>query len=167
MKFFYGFIIMFMLSVAVSCDKIKSYSDVPHIDYLSYQLLDTKDPDLGNSQKTLVINFKFVDGDGDLFDPDTVDNNKSKLFLTIYQKKEGVFTQIPDSFFHPQLAFRLPYGQVMERTGQNKTQKGTIQYSYSFVYPMPFDTIQVKLYITDMAEHHSDTIQVPGEIALK
>jgi len=158
-----------MISVAVSCDKIKSYSDVPHIDFISYQLKNTQDA-LGNNQKSLVINFKFVDGDGDLFDPDTVvDKNspKSKLFLIFYQKQHGVFTQVPDSLFLTPLAFRLPYDQVMERTGQNKTQKGTIQYAYPFYYPMPFDTLQVKFYITDMAEHYSDTIQIPDEIALK
>ena len=169
MKYFFGFSIIFMISLAVSCDKIKSYSDVPHIDFLSYQLLATTDPDLGNPQKTLVINFKFVDGDGDLFDPDAPDStniNKSKLFLTIYQKLNGVFIQVPDSFFLTPLSARLPYDPVEDRTGQDKTQKGTIQYRYSFVYPMPFDTIQVKFYITDMAEHHSDTIQIPADIAL-
>jgi len=166
MKFYYGLLVVFVI-IAVGCGKIQSYSDIPHIDFVSYKLVDMTDPDSGNPEKTLVINFKFVDGDGDLFDPDTVGNNKSKLFLTFYQKKDGVFYQVPDSFFKTQLAFRLPYDQVMDRTGQNKTQKGTIQYSYSFLYPMPFDTIRVKFYITDMAEHHSDTIQIPAEIALK
>jgi hypothetical protein len=170
MKKIYGIVLIIVIAIVSShCDKIKSYSSVPAITFDSYQLLDTVD-ELQNKMKKLVINFKFVDGDGDLFNPDTVANansKKSKLFLIFYEKKDGVFVQVPDSLLLTPLAFRLPYDDVMKRDGQNKTQKGTISYSYPFYYPMPFDTLEVKFYITDMAEQQSDTAQIPNEIVLK
>jgi len=169
MKIFCGTLFIFSILIAInSCDKVKSYSSVPQIGFVSYKLTETVDA-LQNKVKSLVVNFNFVDGDGDLFDPDSTDvtSPKGKLFLIFYQKKSGVFVQVPDSLLLTPPSFKLPYGDVMQREGQDKTQKGTIQFSYPFYYPMPYDTIKVKFYVADMAENHSDTLLIPDEIALK
>ena len=162
---FWAFAVLVYGLLTSSCDKLTSYPATPSIDYDSYKLVDTvDDPTLRNPIKMLEVTFKFVDGDGDLF---TADTSVRSLFLTFYQKINGDFVKVPDSTLFTKPAISFPYSSLMDRTGQNKTQKGTITFDYPFYYPMPFDTIEMEFYITDLAGNKSNVVKIPKEIPLK
>ena len=153
-----------------SCEKIKSYPATPQIAYESYRLVDTLDT-LQNHVKKLSVKFSFVDGDGDLFKPlgDTAkkDSSNSMLYFYFYKKVNGKFEKVPESWYNgvpPRFSFN--WNDVMSRDGQNKTQKGTMEFYYQFLYPMHFDTITVSFYIVDMAYNKSNVDSVPTDIIL-
>jgi len=159
-----GIFLLYELMLS-SCGKVTSYPGVPSIDYESYKLVDTiDDPTLRNPVKMLEVTFKFVDGDGDLFTPDT---SVRSLFLTFYNKVDGSFVQVPDSTLFTKPAISFPYSSLMDRSGQNKTQKGTITFDYPFYYPLPYDTIELQFYIQDVAGNKSNVVLIPKEIPFK
>jgi hypothetical protein len=164
MKFFYGIVLIFSILIANnSCKKITSYPPEPALEFKSFQLIDATDT-LNNKVKSLDVEFSFIDGDGDLFSPiDTANSNSpvSKLFWTYYEKQKGEFVQVPDSLLKTPTSSHLPYSDLMQRNGQNKTQKGTIKYTYLFYYPLPYDTLEIEFYIVDMAEHKSNVVRTP------
>jgi hypothetical protein len=167
-------ILLIIISGIYSCDKIKSYPETPKIEYESYRLIDTLDQ-LQNPVKMLFVRFSFVDGDGDLFNPyaspvDSAGNDtttNSKLFFSFYQKIDGLFVKVPDSWYKEKPRYSFKWDDVMLRDGQNKTQKGSMEFSYQFYNPMPFDTINVRYYIEDLAYHKSNEDSVHGIIHLK
>jgi len=158
----YAIIVLVCIFISDACQKAVSYPAVPKIDFKSCQISDARDT-LGNPIKDVEILLGFVDGDGDLFSSDTAFKS---LILTFYNKVNGVFIQIPDSVLYSSPKVYLGYSSVMDRNGQNKTQKGTIKYDYSFYYPMPYDTVELELYLKDLAGNKSNTIKTP-EIPLK
>lgn len=164
---------IFILSVFVagiifySCEDVRSYPDVPEIESMSYKVTDSMDV-LGNKTRHLSIIINFADGDGNLSTPnarptsvvngDTLDTTTySKIFLTFYTKINRVYTKVPDEQLEPPPVFIIPYGDVMQRNGQNKLIKGKIVVNYGFYFPMPYDTLKIKAYITDLAYNKSNT----------
>jgi hypothetical protein len=148
----------------------------------NYSVIDAVDT-LGNDIRELVLTFDFVDGDGNISDsedrvlvtipPDTVEvdtTTYSKIFLKLYEKKQGIYYAIADSALLTPTTFLIPYGDAMSREGQNKTQKGEMAVNYSFYYSsgnkLPFDTLQIDLYIRDRAWEKSNVIRI-SDIALK
>jgi hypothetical protein len=157
-----GFL-FFCFLLCHACEKPKSYPPVPEIGYESYSVKDGRDT-LDNKVRVLDVKISFADGDGDLFSSDTTKN----LFLTFYKRINGVFTEIPSADFYPPPWFSLPYdASVMDKSnGQNKTQKGDIEFKYLFYYPLIADTIELDLYVKDMAGNKSNILKIPGRIAL-
>lgn len=151
-----------------ACQKTASYPAEPQISLNSYSFVDTLDPNVSQvKEKLLTISLHFTDGDGDLFTqfPDTSSTNlRAKIHLSFYKKENGAFTLVPDSFWRTPYNYTLPYSDVMERTGQNKTQKGTIDFSTVFLPYFPFDTVQVECFITDLANHQSNKVRLPKEL---
>jgi hypothetical protein len=149
--------VSFAILTVVSCSKIETLSDIPHIEFRSFKVFDTTDL-LGNDCKGGRLNFYFEDGNGDIgleppvyeFD-DTVD-----LFFTLYRKSGNVFSEVPEGdLMHP-YNYRIPY---MERTGQNKILKGTISvfFNYTYYQVENTDTLKYEFYLIDRAENKSDT----------
>jgi hypothetical protein len=162
-------LILCLLIISFSCKDVESYSDIPYIELKSYKVDDGTDT-LGNKVKDLTFEFSFVDGDGDLFSPlDSINRDlpTSKLHWIFYEKTDGVFVQIPDSLMKTPTYFHLPYSDVMERNGQNKTQKGTIKYNYQLSYPLQYDTLEIEFYVVDMAYHQSNIVRTSEAIILQ
>jgi hypothetical protein len=149
----------------LSCHKIETLPDRPHIEYKSFAVFDTTDI-LGNYCKGGRLNFYFEDGDGDLGldSPGEGDQDTVNMFFTLYRNTRGIFSEVPENDLMNPSDYRIPY---MERTGQNKILKGTISvtFLYLFYSPEDTDTIKYEFYIKDRAQHISDTA-ITSEIPL-
>jgi hypothetical protein len=152
-------------SLFISCQKPESYSVVPEIKLLYIRVHDTTVIE-GSSQKNVTIDFSFVDGDGDIgYDTTNTDTlHKDNLFFTTYQKRMGVFVNV-DSLNKSPLSYRIPYRDIMARTGQNKTLKGSIKIELEQQL-IQYDTIKYDFYITDRSLNKSN-VETTGEIILK
>jgi len=144
--------------VFVSCGKIQSLPDTPHIEFRSFNVFDTTDI-LGNDCKGGRLNFYFEDGDGDLGldDPDEGNPDSVNMFLTLYRKSGTSFSVVPEGDpLHPS-DYRIPF---MRATGQNKVLKGTISitFLYLFYEPQNTDTVKYEFSIKDRAQNFSETI---------
>lgn len=157
--------VLFAILTVVSCSKIETLSDIPHIEYRSFKVFDTTDI-LGNYCKGGRLNFYFEDGNGDigLESPVYELDDTVNLFFTLYRKTGKVFTEVPESDPINPSDYRIPY---MERTGQNKILKGTISVTFMYLfYPVEnTDTVKYEFYIKDRAENLSDTVTT-NEIVL-
>jgi hypothetical protein len=141
-----------------SCHKIIQLPDTPYIKFTSFAVFDTTDI-LGNICKGGRLKFYFEDGDGDLGlkAAESGETDTSNLFLTLYRKTSGIITEVPDNDLMKPSDYRIPY---MERTGQNKILKGTIDvtFFYQFYEPTDSDIFKYRFYIKDRAENYSDTV---------
>lgn len=171
--------ICLVIVIYSSCQKPQSYGPIPEISMKNYLVIDSiLDTTVfkKNRARALIIKFEFVDGDGNISDPyerqlvivppDTIQKDTSthsKVFLKLYEKKNGLYFPVSDSALLTPPSFIIPYGDAMSREGQNKTQKGEMKIDYLFYYvnsKLPFDTIQIELYITDLAFQKSNIITV-------
>ena len=158
-------ILILTLLLIYSCEDIRSYPPEPEITYVTHHISDTIEPSLGNLVKYLYIEIKFADGDGDLTyyrDDNNDTTTNSKIALAFYEKINGEYngTPVVNSLTN------IPYGSVMDRTGQNKTITGKIKFVY-LLTPWQYDTVRLDVYIIDKAYHKSNVIEIPGDIAAK
>jgi hypothetical protein len=157
----YKYISSILTAVTVftaGCGEIVTYPDSPVIDYKKFSLYITNDT-LGNKILQGTIEFTFTDGDGDvgLSQPsnDTTqlpDTLRYNFFTSLYDFKNDTFRKITGPVGEQN--FRIPY---MERTGQNKTLKGTITVDLQYFKPITYDTIFYTFYMMDRQFHHSNT----------
>ena len=163
--------VLVSIFIIFACQKAVSYSAIPQISLNSYTFVDTVDTSTRQIRvKLLTISLHFTDGDGDLFTqyPDTSSKNlRSKIHLSFYKKENGIYTLVPDSFWNTPYNFTFPYSYVMDRSGQNKTQKGTIEFSNYFFPGFPFDTAQVECSIMDIAGNQSNKVRLPKDLVFK
>jgi len=138
-----------------ACGEIVSYPDTPVITYEAFTLYRGEDI-LQNPILLGRLEIGFTDGDGNigLNQPDstaTEDSIKYNLFLTIHEIKnlQPVKVEGPEGEFK----YRIPY---IERTGQNKTLKGTIFVDIEYK-TIDFDTIFYTFYLMDRAFNRSNT----------
>jgi hypothetical protein len=154
----YSFIVILTTISVASCHKIEVLPPEPYIEFTSFSVFDTTDI-LGNFCKGGRLKFYFEDGDGDLgLDAaETGVADTTNLFLTLYRKSSGIFSQVPDNDLMKPSPYRIPY---LERIGQNKILKGTISVTFLYLFYLPEDndTIKYSFYIKDRAEHYSDTV---------
>ena len=138
---------LFLLAIIfASCEEIKSYPEIPSVDYHSFALYGTTDA-LGNNILIGKLKFEFTDGDGNmgLEQPDSIDLPDSllyNLYLSLYEKDGSEFTKTEDI---SSLNFRIPY---IEREGQNKTLTGTITVDLEYKV-IDYDTFFYTFYIID------------------
>jgi len=146
-----------------ACQKVESLSDIPFIEFKSFDLKDTIDI-LGNPSKIGELVFKFEDGDGDIglgqVDSLSSDTTNYNLFFTLFEKIEGEFQVVDEDDLETSLNFRIPY---IENVGQNKTLKGEIKVDFYYLL-MLYDTIKYEFYIIDRAEHESN-VETTSEIS--
>jgi hypothetical protein len=151
------------LACFLSCQKIESISEIPYIEFKSFDLKDTIDI-LGNEVKIGELVFKFEDGDGnigvgqaDSLYPDTTNYN---LFFTLFEKIDGQFQLVDEDDLETSLNYRIPY---IENVGQNKTLKGEIKVDFYYLL-MLYDTIKYEFYILDRADNKSN-VETTREIS--
>ncbi|MBU0763302.1 MAG: hypothetical protein KJ607_00540 [Bacteroidetes bacterium] len=148
-----------------SCGKPEVYPIEPSITFESIYLNDTIDL-LGNEGKVPVLQFSFIDGDGDigLLDSDTTGIYDSdslyhyNLFLTLYKKVNGEFIELTD--LDPPYYYRIPY---LGREGTNRALKGDV---YVDMLPLYYDTVKMDFYIVDRMLHKSN-VATTSELPLK
>lgn len=157
----FGLLLVF--TIFYSCEKVESISNIPYIEFKSFELRDTVDI-LGNESKIGELVFKFEDGDGDIGveQPDTLYNINPayNLFFTLFEKIDGEFVEVDDEDLETPLNYRIPY---IENIGQNKTLRGEIKVEFYYLL-MLYDTVKYEFYIIDRAEHQSN-VETTREIS--
>jgi hypothetical protein len=143
-----------LLIILASCAKVEVLPVVPSIGFTEFSIYDTTDL-LGNIVKGGTLTFTFQDGDGDigLKQPSATQPDSINLFLTLYREKNGVLSQAPDNDPLKPTGFRIPY---MDRPGQNKVLKGTIEVDFTYLFYNEDDTIKYDFYLKDRAGHFSN-----------
>ncbi|HLP73094.1 MAG TPA: hypothetical protein VK155_09345 [Bacteroidales bacterium] len=154
-KLSYLALLVLPVFIATSCKKLQTLPPEPRIEYRSFQVFDTIDI-LGNDAKGGKLTFYFEDGDGDVgMNPPTSElEDTSNLILTLYRKTGGVMTPAPANDPLMPSSYRIPY---MEKTGQNKILKGTIDVTFLYLFYKSTDTIMYEFYIKDRALNESNT----------
>ena len=154
MKIFKLLVIIIVLIVSVSCQKIETLPPRPRIEFRSFEIFDTTDI-LGNNAKGGRLKFYFEDGDGNvgLAEPDGIRSDSSNLFLTLYRKQNGEMVLAPPNDPLRPSSYRIPF---MFRLGQNKILKGTISVTLFYLFYSPVDTIKYDFHIKDRAENISN-----------
>lgn len=159
-------IILIALSFG-SCRKIEQLPAEPSIEFQNFTVFDTNDI-LGNYWKAGKLRFYFKDGDGDLGlkVAESGEADTTNLFFTLFRKTGGVMVQVPDNDILKPSSYRIPY---MERTGQNKILKGTIDITFLYLFydPADTDTLKYDFQIKDRADHFSNiesTCEIPLSI---
>ena len=157
----FGLLLAF--SIFLSCEKVESISDIPYIEFKSFDLRDTVDI-LGNEIKIGELVFKFEDGDGDIGieQPDSVYfiDPAYNLFFTLFEKIDGEFVEVEETELETPLNYRIPF---IENIGQNKTLRGEIKVEFYYLL-MLYDTVKYEFYIIDRAEHQSN-VETTREIS--
>ena len=152
-----------LLTLILSCQKVEKISEIPYIEFKSFELRDTVDI-LGNKIKIGELIFKFEDGDGDIGSeqPDTLFSTDPgyNLFFTLFEKIDGEFIKVDEEDLETPLDYRIPY---IENVGQNKTLRGEIKVEFYYLL-MLYDTIKYEFFILDRAENQSN-IETTREIS--
>jgi hypothetical protein len=166
MKKIKPFILPFLIFLMVmSCNKIEQLPDEPYIEFRSFRVFDTTDI-LGNKCQAGKLRFYFEDGDGDigLNPPESPEEDSTNLFFDLFRKVNGVMVKAPRNDVLNPSDYRIPY---MERAGQNKILKGTIDvtFLYLFYSKEDSDTIRYDFYIKDRKGNLSNTAST-SEISL-
>jgi hypothetical protein len=150
---------------AGACTKIQTYPPEPEIAYKSFSIYDTVL--LGNTIKIGILQFSFIDGDGDIGWKDTLSTPPANpegynLFVTMYEMINGTFFKVDDERVSDPIKYRIPY---IENDGPDKSLKGDIYVEFQYFFH-DFDTIRYEFYIIDRALHESNLATTP-EIILK
>ncbi len=147
-------LVVVILLLLASCSKIQVLSDVPLIRFTQFSIYDTTDL-LGNKVQGGTLTFYFEDGGGDVgLEPPTDSQSDSiNLFLTLYRVKDGHSHLAPDTDPLTPTGFRIPF---MDRPGQNKILKGTIEVAFTYLFYSPQDTIRYRFFIRDRAGNNSN-----------
>ena len=141
--------------LTVSCIKVENLPDTPMVEFRSFTLSDSTDR-LGNRFKAGTLTFYFEDGDGDLGISETTDTeaDTTNLFLTLFRKSGGVFTQAADDDPLRPAQYRIPH---LEPIGQNDVLKGTIDIIMFYYIYSETDTLYYNFCIKDRAGNYSNT----------
>jgi len=164
-KIFRYLLVPAMIFGAYNCTKIQSLPPVPHIEYKSFEVFDTIDI-LGNQAKGGRLTFTFEDGDGDVgMNPPTAEEpDTASLIITLYRKTNGVMVPAPENDPLKTSDYRIPY---MERLGQNKILKGTIDVTFLYLFYSLSDTIRYDFHILDRALNESNEVSTNEIIIAK
>ena len=140
-------IIFAVFALSTACFKITPVSEIPSIEFISFELFDTTDI-LQNKSKAGRLKFRFEDGDGDIGISLQTGTDTTNLKMTLYRKINGVMQLVTDTSdpLLPYSSYRIPY---MERVGQSKVQKGEIIISIIYQSYNQDDIIKYNFFITD------------------
>lgn len=151
--------------LAIACGKIEQLPDEPYIEFRSFKVFDTVDI-LGNSYQGGKLRFYFEDGDGDigLDPPESAEEDSTNLFFDLYRKVNGTMVKVPANDPLNPSDYRIPF---IERSGQNKILRGTIDVTFLYLFYLEenTDTIRYDFYIKDRAGNFSNT-ESTSEISL-
>lgn len=142
-------VIIFISLFFTSCQKSSGVSNIPHIVFTAMQ------PDsIKSGVDTVVIEFSIVDGDADI--GATTTNTVSAIYFEDSRYDTGFFKN-PFPIVDPSVEL---------------SSKGLQGFCYFYPYPQPRtrtdtvhkkygDTLTYRIFVTDRANHHSDTITTP------
>ncbi|MFH0843570.1 MAG: hypothetical protein V1903_13260 [Bacteroidota bacterium] len=151
-------ITLIILFLTGSCARIQQLPPEPFIEYRDFTVFDTLDI-LGNFCKGGRLKFYFEDGDGNLglASPEDTGLDTTNLFFTLYRKTNGEMVQVPDDDNLKPSSYRIPY---MDREGQNKILKGTINITFIYLFYEPADSniVMYEFWLKDRADNFSNTI---------
>lgn len=135
-----------------SCKKQESFSDIPYLEFVRYELKDSTDA-LGNQSKFCNFYLHFTDGDGDigLFETDTMGSFQYNLFVNYFELHQDSLYQVE---VNPPFHSRIP---DLTPVGQNKSLKADIQYEVNITYRNS-DTIQFRFKLLDRALNESEWV---------
>ncbi|RLD48880.1 MAG: hypothetical protein DRI94_11900 [Bacteroidetes bacterium] len=155
------FIILILL-VFFSCKKPQTYSEIPNLEYKSFELKDTIDL-LDNKIKSGILTVSFTDGDGDIgLNPSDTLTPFDTSSIYYYNLYIDVYKMQNDTLVFQDLQVPLRYRiQDLTPLGQNKTLKGKIKVSINYNYYENNDTFKYNIYIYDRALHKSNVIETP------
>lgn len=155
----------------VSCVEFEPVSPIPEIKYVDFDFKEGIDTALGNIVRFALLEFEFIDGDADFGiyqevweDPNETDSARFNLFMTVYDKIDGIYT--PKLFWNDStnkfdtltLKQGILHDYRMDRVGQNKTVKGKITSNTQFTkWDELQDTFRIEFYILDRAQNKSNT----------
>lgn len=160
-------IVVLLITAAISCNKVEQVPARPSIEFSNFKIFDTLDI-LENVSKGGRLSFRFEDGDGNvgLAAPVTESSDTTNLHLTLYRKINGSMVRVTDKNdpLLPYSSYRIPY---MERLGQNKVLRGTIEVTFIYQSYSPTDTIKYEFYIKDRAGNISNLAETSEIIVAK
>lgn len=157
-----------------SCKKYEDYPPEPTIEFMDFTLLRDEQ---GIDQRG-VLRFSFADGDGNigLLDIDTLPPYDYNLFVSYFERQNGVFKEIflvtPNYINDTTIVYdtatfngRIP---ILMPAGKNKAISGEIEDTLFVNNPLStFDTIMFEVYIQDRKLNKSNTIQTPPIVVKK
>jgi hypothetical protein len=157
--------IIAVMFFSLACEAPKAYPDIPAVSFKSISIEDSVDLDNpNNSKKTIKLTISVVDGDGDVgilgegnyIYPGFEDLDNRDLYLTLYEKINGVFVEVPVATPN---YFGIPY---MTPEGQDKTLKADIEVKMDIYKPYyTYDTIKYSFYLYDRQKHMSNIGETP------
>jgi len=145
------------------CRKIENYPDEPQISFTEVIVKDSTDV-LENKIKHVTLNFRVIDGDGDigLDEGDTLGPFSRdsayyyNLFIKEYEKIGNEFIEVEDNEFPRN--YRIP---DLTPEGQNKTLIANvsveIEYGYSDISPLRFTEFKYYFKLVDRSFNFSNT----------
>lgn len=146
-----------MMFLACSCHEWETYSEIPHIEFLEYQLLIDAD---SVPQKGVIV-FSFTDGDGDigLKENETEPPYDYNLFIEYLELHDGEWKHhVNEMGDTVNFNSRIP---VITPAGDDKNILGTIYDTVSLNKYSPVDTFKYIIYIKDRALNVSNSIETP------
>ena len=156
-----------------NCNVHQTYPDTPEIHYMNIVLEEVADP-MGNVPIQAILNFSFIDGNGDIGKRPQDNKGVSVVCYKWYKKLSD--NSYEEYEFNDESIYNssdIPYSNVMNKSdAQNKTLKGSIEIvlstPFEIEYGMPMyhgleeiDTMYVEFYITDRAQNKSNVERTP------
>ena len=149
--------------IITGCIETEPVSPVPEITYKSFELFYYYDSTLEQYLQAGELIFDFIDGDADLgIYPEYIDTTDSaswneenyNIFLMPYEKIDTFFYAVEPDTSKPPPWYAIQHDTKLDRVGQNKTIKGTINL---LILDVPeFDSMRYDFYIRDRAGNNSN-----------
>ena len=155
-------IIFAVIAFSAACFKVERVSEIPSIEFISFEIFDSTDLHLQNNLKAGRLKFKFEDGDGDIGINVQDTTEPANFKISLYRKINGAMQPVTNSSdpLLPGSDYRIP---VLKTIGQSKVLRGEIIISILYQSYSPTDTIQYHFFITDRAGNISN-IEETAEI---
>jgi len=155
-------VVFILFLLLFSCRPIVNYPEEPQINFTRVEIHDSTDV-LDNPIKKVELTFHLIDGNGDFgldstflsgpFHPDSAFHYN--LFIQEYHPEEDSLQKITSPGGLKR--YRIPN---LTPEGQNKTLIAnvtiTIEYPFSQMNPLPYDTLQYQFYVYDRAFNRSN-----------
>jgi len=160
-NYIFSIIIIVVLIFVFSCKKPSNYPDTPQIDFYKLYIVDSIDT-LGNPTKYQFINFRVIDGDGNVGVKQ--EDSTINLFIKLFKKTNGAYEEFVSE---PPLNFRIPYTDPVGLDDFFKAEI-SVELFYTTIdyYKSLFDTIMYSFYIMDRDSNFSNienTFDIPED----
>ena len=149
---------LLLVVLLVSCVKPTQYSVEPHIEFVSFDKIDSG----SGTDNEGVLTMSYTDGDGDLGNLDEKDST-TNYFIVYQEKQNGIYKT-------PAEAVGMFNASFPRFVASDKKQSidGTIQRKLIFNNPSStFDTIRFECWLVDRANHNSNHVFTPEIIVKK